>query len=493
MISFPLFLTIWNRGQGLSTPDVHYKIAHWLEKSWENEERHLLLMAFRSCGKSTIVGLFCAWLLFTDPNLRILVLAADLNLARKMVRNVKKIIERHMLTQHLLPEKKEQWASDSFTIKRDLERRDPSMQAKGITANITGSRAEVVICDDVEVPKTCDTAEKRADLRERLLEIEYILVAGGTRLYVGTPHNYYSIYADSPRKEIGEDVTFLEEYKRLLCPILDAQGKSAWPERYKLSDIDRMKRHTGPNKFQSQMMLEPVAISEGRLNPDQLNIYSDELVYKEAGGRPQLWLGDKQLVSCSAFWDPAFAAAQGKGDSSVLAIVYTDDEGQHYLHRCVYLRAEADSKDDEATQQCKMVAEIASGLFLPSITIEINGLGRFLPNMLRKQMAEMGVSTAVVELSSRRPKAVRIIEAFDAVMAANALNVHQSVLKTPFIREMQEWQPEKTGAQDDGLDAAAGALAMEPVRIRALKAGAARRNMWQGSGQMHTASTDFQV
>jgi hypothetical protein len=107
MISFPLFLTLWNRGQGLSTPNIHYQIAHWLEACWRGEDRHLLLMAFRSCGKSTIVGLFCARLLFTDPNIRILVLAAGLNLARKMVRNVKKIIERHMLRQFLLPEKRE--------------------------------------------------------------------------------------------------------------------------------------------------------------------------------------------------------------------------------------------------------------------------------------------------------------------------------------------------------------------------------------------------
>ncbi len=492
MISFPLFLTLWNRGQGLSTPDVHYDIAHWLEDCWNNDQRYMLLMAFRSCGKSTIVGLFCAWLLFSDPNLRILVLAADLNLARKMVRNVKKIIERHMLTQHLLPEKKEQWASDSFMIKRDLERRDPSMQAKGITANITGCRAEVIICDDVEVPKTCDTADKRQDLRERLLEIEYILVQGGTRLYVGTPHNYYSIYADAPRKEIGEDVPFLQDYNRKRYPILDETGASAWPERYSIADIERMKIHTGPNKFESQMMLKPVALNEGRLNPEDLNIYDDEIDYKEVAGRPQLWLNGRQLTSCSAFWDPAFASAQGRGDSSVLAVIYTDNQGRHYVHRTEYIRAAESDNQDEATQQCKIVARIAGALLLPSITIEINGLGRFLPNMLRKHLSKMGIASAVVELSSRRPKALRIIEAFDAVMAAKALYVHQSVIKTPFIREMQEWMPEKTGASDDGLDAVAGALASEPVRIRTI-GGVGTRPNWQGTSSMHLADSQFDV
>jgi hypothetical protein len=162
------------------------------------------------------------------------------------------------------------------------------------------------------------------------------------------------------------------------------------------------------------------------------------------------------------------------------------------VHRTEYIRASEGDKDDEATQQCKIVARIAGALLLPSITIEINGLGRFLPNMLRKHLSELGIASAVVELSSRRPKALRIIEAFDAVMAAKALYVHQSVIKTPFIREMQEWMPEKTGASDDGLDAVAGALATEPVRIRTIGSAATRPN-WQGTSSMHVADSQFDV
>ena len=168
MESFPLFLTVWNRAQGLSTPSVHIKIARWLEGAWGRGDKRLLLMAFRSCGKSTIIGLFAAWLLLHDSNLRILVLSADTLLARKMVRNVKRIIERHPLTAYLKPERLDQGGADRFTVKRSMELRDPSMLARGIAANMTGSRADVVICDDVEVPKTCDTAEKRENLREKL-------------------------------------------------------------------------------------------------------------------------------------------------------------------------------------------------------------------------------------------------------------------------------------------------------------------------------------
>ena len=110
-----------------------------------------------------------------NPDIRILVLSADLALARKMVRNVKRIIEKHPLTKTLKPEKIDQWGSEKFTVNRKMELRDPSMLAKGITTNLTGTRADIIICDDVEVPKTSDSHGKRESLREKLLELDYIL------------------------------------------------------------------------------------------------------------------------------------------------------------------------------------------------------------------------------------------------------------------------------------------------------------------------------
>jgi hypothetical protein len=189
-VSFRQFLWIWNRCQGQTTPPLHMEIAGWLYRRWQQGDQRLVLLVFRSAGKSTLVGVFCAWMLLQQPDLRILVLAAEHDLARKMVRNVKRIIERHPLTRVLVPRRLDQWAADQFTVRRRLTQRDPSLLARGIAANITGSRADVVICDDVEVPNTCATPSKRAELRQRLREIEYVLVPGGLQLYVGTPHSY---------------------------------------------------------------------------------------------------------------------------------------------------------------------------------------------------------------------------------------------------------------------------------------------------------------
>ncbi|HZH46645.1 MAG TPA: hypothetical protein VEY31_08425, partial [Roseococcus sp.] len=167
------------------------------------------------------------------------------------------------------------------------------------------------------------------------------------------------------------------------------------------------------------------------------------------------------------FWDPAFGR-EGSGDGSVLAAAYADAEGRHYLHRIAWITQRADAPDDPATQQCRAVAELAREHHLPVVRVETNGLGRFLPAMLRRELARVGAACAVVEHTSRRAKAERILSAFDPLLAARRLRAHDSVFRTPFAREMAEWRPEARGARDDALDAASGAILAEPVRLPSL-------------------------
>ncbi|MDH5722932.1 MAG: phage terminase large subunit [Alphaproteobacteria bacterium] len=485
---FPLFVVIWNQMQGVGTPKFHLEMAQWLEQAWEQKKTRLLLMAFRGAGKSSMVGLFAAWLLYRNADLRLLVLAADFNLAKKMVRNVKRIIERHPFTKGLRPDNPDQWASDRFTIRREMVSRDPSMQARGVSSNITGTHADIVICDDVEVPNTCDSAEKRENLRERLAEIPYVLVAGGTQLYVGTPHDYYSIYADREREEIGEEFPFLDGFERLSVPLLDENGVCPWPEKYPPEEIEKIKKHTGPNKFDQQMMLREVNILESRLNVDLLQYYTGEIEYCILTN--DLYIGHQKMVGACAWWDPAFGRATG--DSSVLAIVYTDQGGNYYLHHIEYIKIDENVEEDEAKQQCRIVAHLAKKHYLPGVVVETNGIGQYLPRMLMNVMKEEKVlQTSVTGTIATKPKTLRILESFDVILAAQRLWVNKTVRETPFIREMREWRPGKAKCRDDGLDAVAGAISREPDRME----GGYRQGgqSWHKSAQPGKAKSDFEV
>jgi hypothetical protein len=462
VVDFPDFVWIWNTSQNLPTPKLHVTIARWLSQRWRGGDRELLLLAFRNSGKSTLVGLFCAWLLFRNPDFRVLVLAGDFALAKKMVRNVKRIVERHPLTRSLRPARSDNWASDQFTVARSAELRDPSMLAKGIAANVTGLRADIVICDDVEVPNTCDTPSKREDLRLRLQEIDYVLVPGGLKLFVGTPHTYYTIYAAETRPEARP---FLSGFSRLELAVLDEDGRSRWPERFSCEKIETIRSRTGESKFESQMLLRPRSVTGCRLDPDRMRAYDEELGYAEGNHEALLSLGGDRLVSVSCWWDPAYGAPD-TGDASVIAAIYTDSLGNYRLHEIRYLSHDPLRCDevDEATQLCRQVAEFVRALHLPAVALETNGIGRFLPGLLRNELRRAALACAVIERTSTRGKDMRILDAFDAVLSAGRLWAHRSVWSTRFVEEMREWRPGGR-CRDDGLDAVAGCLLTEPVRL----------------------------
>jgi hypothetical protein len=487
---FDGFVWAWNNHQGRGTPALHTEMATWLQQAWDGGRRRLLLLVFRDAGKSTLVGLFCAWLLSRDANLRILVLSAEGALAAKMTRNVRRVIELHPMTRHLLPERREQWASDQITVRRGLNHRDPSLLARGIGANITGSRADVVVCDDVEVPNTTGTPDKRASLRERLREMGFVLVPGGAQLYVGTPHSYYSIYADEPRAEAGEDAPFLDGFDRLTLPLLDAEGRSRWPERFTPEAVERLRAESGPARFRSQMLLLPTHAHEVRLDPDRLVRYAGEIELSRANGAPRLAIEGRRMAGAACFWDPAFGRPGGRGDASVVACVFTDEAGGYWLHAIEYLRFDPArvAEADPATQLCRGVADFLARYEQPAVTVETNGLGRFLPGLLRRELKARGVAAAVGEHVSTRAKEQRILDALDPLLAAGALRAHARVWDTPFVREMREWLPGGRGA-DDGLDAVSGCILAQPVRLGGGPAPVARRSDWRG-GAAYKALTE---
>lgn len=469
------FVWIWNRLHHWTTPGVHQHICRWLERNYHQPEAvpaeavplvqpqpeqlppGLLLLAFRSCGKSSLAALFSVWLLYRNPNLRVLVIAADEELALKMTGQIRRIIETHPLSKSLRPTNS--WAARRFTVQRPIPLRDPSVLAKGIGANLTGSRADIVICDDVEVPKTCSTSSKRRGLRKSLAEIDYILEPGGMILYLGTPHSHDSIYLSASLKKKA----FLDGYETLRIPIHDEQGKAAWNERFSKQRIQFLRQRSDANKFSSQMLLQPVLAHGQRLRSEYLVPYREEIEYCQANGHVRLTLGERRLVSVGCWWDPSWG---GRGDGSVIAAVFTDEDGRLLLHDIAWLRHDPKQADDtdEATQLCRQAVQFARRLFIPAIHIETNGIGKFLPSLLRRELRQQRVACAVIEIHQTKPKVQRILEAFDVVLAARALHVHESVSRTPFIEEMRQWQPDAS-CRDDALDAVSGCLLSQPIRL----------------------------
>lgn len=450
--SLTRFIHIWNRGQGQSTPWHHLRMAYWLDRCTVEGKERLLLMAFRGAGKSTVIALYCAWLVMRDPNKRILVVAAEQSLAGKLVRNVARIIEAHPMTAALKPERPDMWRADQITVIRSNILRDPTILARGLYSNLTGSRAEVVICDDVEVPNTAGNHAARLKMRERLQELQYILTPRGTQTYVGTPHAYHSIYSKEPRPELGEDHPYLVDFERKVMPVIKPTGEPTWPQVFDIKTIEDRRRQLGSNSFRAQMMLEPVDPRLIRLDPDKLLTIESPFRMETTNGAKKYLFGDKPMTEGIACWDPSFGKA-GQSDGNALAIMFCDEDRHYFLASLDYIEMpDRDFGEDRATRMCEMVLERLEAFGMPEIIVETNGLGSFLPDILQKVVRKRGTTLRIRPQHSHRNKNERIISALDPLLETGRLHVTPDILSGRFVQEMREWRLEGQNA-DDGIDA----------------------------------------
>jgi hypothetical protein len=240
------------------------------------------------------------------------------------------------------------------------------------------------------------------------------------------------------------------------------------------------------------MILAPSHARRMRLDPDRLVRYEAPFQLREVNGELVLTIEGRRMVGTSCWWDPALARPKG-GDASVVAAVFTDDSGGYWLNGIRYLEGVEPGveQEDLAALLCRQVVRFLREQEQPSVTVETNGLGRFLPLLLRRELKAQGLAVAVAEQVSTTRKDQRILDALDPLLAARALRAHASVWDTPFVREMREWLPGGNGP-DDGLDAVSGCVLAQPVRLAAAGQATPPRRDWRAPTPGFRARTGFE-
>ena len=262
-----------------------------------------------------------------------------------------------------------------------------------------------------------------------------------------------------------EDLTkpFLVGFDVLKIPVIE-NGVLTWEEKFPLSKIEELKSRVGMNKFSSQMMLTPVDTNKGRFDIEKLNFYDAPLIVEEQNHFLNFSINGNKIVSCSCWWDPSYGSK--KGDGSVISVVFIDEIGRYYLHDIKYLYHKDVSKEQikSAAEQCQQVGKFLLDNHIPSIYVESNGIGKFLPEFLRAELQKMSIKVNVIEKISKVSKSLRILDSFDVIISAGYLFVNEKVKQTPFMAEFCDWGV-NSKSHDDGLDSVAGALSAPSIKL----------------------------
>ena len=266
---FRKFLFVCWQHLNLPKPtDVQYDIA----KHIQNGDKRIIVEAFRGVGKSWITSAYVVWLLYMNPQLNILVVSASKGRADDFTTFTLRLIREMEILQHLIPRDDQRQSKISFDVGPANASHAPSVKSVGITGQLAGSRADVLIADDIEVPNNSATQGMRDKLSEAVKEFDAILKPDGRIIYLGTPQNQESLYNKLPdrgyktriwpaRYPSEEQVV---AYGDKLAPMIaerlsedtERLGSSTDPQRF--SDFDLMEREAsyGRSGFALQFMLD---------------------------------------------------------------------------------------------------------------------------------------------------------------------------------------------------------------------------------------------
>lgn len=187
---------------GFTPTWMQYDIANYMQFS----DTLAMVQAQRGEAKSTIAAIFAVFCLIHDPSHRVLIVSAGGTQASEIATLIQRIILTVPTLECLRPDKNagDRTSVDAFDVHHSLKGIDksPSVACIGVTGNLPGKRADLLIADDVESNKNSRTAANRELLLNITLEFSAICTGKpgtpGRILYLGTPQTGDSIYNTLP-------------------------------------------------------------------------------------------------------------------------------------------------------------------------------------------------------------------------------------------------------------------------------------------------------
>lgn len=461
--NFVLFLFVLWKALNLPQPTrCQQDMAKTLS---DGKQRRFILQAFRGIGKSFITCAFVVWKLWNDPQLKFMIVSASKERADANSIFIKRIIDLLPFLHHLKPKAGQRDSVISFDVGPAKPDHSPSVKSVGITGQLTGSRADILIADDVEVPNNSATQAARDRLGELVKEFDAILKPNGTIIYLGTPQCEMTLYRELENRgyvttiwpaRYPRDAAEVETYGARLAPMLREEMEENpeayyWqptdPVRFDDDDLKERELSYGKAGFALQFMLNP-NLSDAERYPLKLRDFIVAALDRQEAPLTYVWLpnannavqtvpavglkGDMyhhyhQADKRSAKYTQKILAIDPSGrgkDETGYAVVYA-------LNGYLFLMEIGGFRGGYEDETLEKLAKKAKEWNVNEVLCEGNfGDGMFLK--IFSPVLQRHHKCALTETKSTGQKEVRIADTLEPVMGAHRLIVNEEAIRKDY-------------------------------------------------------------
>ena len=456
----------------LALPDptpVQYDIAQFLQ----GKDNRIIIEAFRGVGKSWVTSAFVCWLLYMNPLLNILVVSASKGRSDDFTTFTMRLIQEMPELAHLRPKEGQRNSKLAFDVAPAKASHAPSVKSVGITGQLAGSRADVIVADDIEIPNNSATQMMRDKLGESVKEFDAVLKPGGKIIYLGTPQTEMSLYNTLPERGYVTriwparypDESRQKNYGGTLAPMMatllekDKSLVGKPTDSLRFTDFDLLERELsyGRSGFALQFMLDTRLSDQERYplkvedlivmntNPDTApekliwaagaDTVLDHLPNVAFAGdnfhKPMQMQGDWVNYTGSVMAiDPS---GRGKDELGYAVVKFLN--GYLYVRRCGGLKGGYDSSTLET------LANIAKLEQVNMIITESNFGDGMFNELLTPVLAKIYPCT-LDEVRHSKQKEMRIVDTLEPVMNQHRLVIDEKVIKSDY-ETTKDYPPEQ--------------------------------------------------
>ena len=453
-----LFLT-WKH---ISLPEptkIQYDIADYLQSS---KERRKVIMAFRGVGKSFITSAYVCWRLYVNPHEKILVVSASKQRSDDFSIFTKRLLSEMPICRHLAPNDDGRNSNIAFDVAPARASHAPSVKSVGIMGQLTGSRATLIVADDVESANNSMTQTNREKLGEVIKEFEAILTPEPTSeiIFLGTPQSEESLYNKLPERgydtciwpaRFPKTVKQVESYGGKLASYIKDRWseETSWlptdPQRFDDKELTEREYSYGKSGFALQFQLD-TTLSDADKYPLKLSDLIVMDIDKEKapvkvswGSRHEEMVVDLPIVGftgdrlykpfyTSPEWDDYAGTVMsidpsGRGKDMTGYAIVSQLNGMLYVKECGGLLG------GYSSEALEKIARKASQHKVNEIVIESNFGDGMFSQMLKPVLQRIYPVTMPEEVRHNTQKELRIIDSLEPIMNQHRLVVDKALIK----------------------------------------------------------------
>lgn len=488
----------------ISLPDptpIQYDIAHKLQ-NLPNDR--FIIEGFRGVAKSFITCAYAVWTLWRDPQKKVEIVSASKDRADANAIFIKRIIYTLPFLAHLKARPDQRDQQNLFDVGPAVPDISPSIKSVGISGQLTGSRADLLIADDVEVANNSGTQTQRDKLNEAVKEFDAIIKPKGQIVYLGTPQNEMSLYNELQQRgykcriwtvlypeSLSEREFYGDRLAKIIADKYDENpdlyaGKPTDPRRFDEEEIYKRRLSYGKAGFALQFMLNTNLSDQEKYPLKVQDLMIANLSLDEANLK-WYWSNDRQLrindLPCVALKGDYFYEPQGRSSEvyeytgTVMAVDPSGrgkDETSYavvkYLNGYLFVLEVGGTREGYSDSTLRQLANKAKIYGVNEIVVE----GNFGDGMFSKLFAPVLNAIhpcRITEVKNYAQKEARIIDTLEPVMMRHKLIVHKQVILDDYqvyenapayslIYQMTRLSRDRGAlAHDDRLDALCMAVA----------------------------------